>query len=123
VLSVKEALIGGTWTEVKTVALGTVIPRADGMVHACELSYFSRLTDADTFCRLSTVETQRRATETAGTIVAVADGASWCQGFIDLRRPDAVRILDFAHALEHLGAVAQAVHGMGTAAASAWLGK
>lgn len=33
-----------------------------------------------------------------------------------------MRILDFPHALEHLGAVAQAVFGPGTDAASAWLG-
>ncbi len=56
-------------------------------------------------------------------MVAVNDGAAWCQGGVDLHRPDAVRVLDFAHALAHLGQVAQARFGPGTEAASAWLGQ
>lgn len=119
-------LVGGTWAEVKTLAIGTVTQAAttDTVVaRTVDLSYFSRLADHETFGRLATVETQRRGTERAATVVAIVDGADWCQGFIDLHRPDAVRILDFAHALEHLGAVAQAVFGMGTAAASEWLGQ
>ena len=120
-------LVGGRWAEVKTLALGTVTATAaeDGAdaepPHTTALSYFARLADATTFGRLATLETQRRGTTTAGTVVAVVDGAAWCQGFIDLQRPDAVRILDFAHAVEHLGLVAQTLYGTGTAAASAWL--
>jgi hypothetical protein len=115
-------LVGGTWAEVKTLALGTVIASSDGAVRTEALSYFSRLADAATFGHLATVETHCRGTSTAGTVVAVTDGAVWCQGFVDLHRPDAVRILDFPHALEHLGLVAQAVFGPGTAAGSEWLG-
>jgi len=63
-------------------------------------------------------ETHRRGTTTAGTVVAVTDGRLWCQGFIDFHRPDAVRILDFPHAVE----LAQRVFGPGTEAASEWLG-
>ena len=66
---------------------------------------------------MATVETQRRGTETAQSLVAIVDGTDWCQGFIDLHRP-AVRILDFAHALEHLGTVAQSLYGTGADAAS-----
>jgi hypothetical protein len=119
-------LVGGSWAEVKTLAIGTVTPVAAtdaAGARTVALSYFSRLADHVTFGRLATVETQRRGTETAQTVVAIVDGADWCQGFIDLHRPDAVRILDFAHALEHLGTVAQAVYGAGTAAASEWLGQ
>jgi hypothetical protein len=50
-------------------------------------------------------------------------GQSGVQGFIDHQRQDAVRILDFAHALEHLGAVAHSHFGPGTPAASDWLGQ
>lgn len=114
-------LVGGEWAEVKTLALGDVGPTPEGP-RTSALSYFSRLADADAFGRLATVETHRRGMSTAGTVVAVTDGAAWCQGFIDLHRPDAVRILDFPHAVEHLSAAAQAVFGPGTAAASDWLG-
>lgn len=119
------SLVDGTWREVKTLALGTVTPGDDPAesVHTHDLSYFSRLTDAASFTRLATVETQRRGTETAQTVVAVVDGAEWCQAFIDHQRHDAVRILDFAHALSHLSAVAQAQYGPGTPAASEWLGQ
>jgi len=115
-------LVGGTWAEVKTLAIGTVEARATG-VRTQELSYFSRLADAETFTRLATIETQRRGTASARTVVAVVDGAAWCQGFIDTQRFDAVRVLDFAHALEHLGQVAHAVYGAGTSSASEWLGQ
>lgn len=116
-------LVGGSWAEVKTLALGTVTTGPEGTSRTADLSYFSRLADADTFGRLATVETHRRGTSTAGTVVAVTDGAAWCQGFVDLHRSDAVRVLDFAHALEHLGTVAQAVYGPGTPAGSEWLGR
>jgi hypothetical protein len=115
-------LVGGEWAEVKTLAVGTVEMAVGGEAHTTALSYFSRLANAEAFGRLATVETHRRGTETAGTVVAVMDVAEWLQGFIDLHRPDAVRILDFPHAAEHLSLAAQAVFGVGTAAASEWLG-
>jgi hypothetical protein len=119
------SLVDGTWREVKTLALGTVTASADPAtpVQTADLSYFSRLTDAASFTRLATIETHQRGTETAQTVVAVVDGAEWCQGFIDHQRHDAVRILDFAHAVQHLGIVAQARYGSGTPDASEWLGQ
>lgn len=118
-------LVGGEWSEVKTLAIGTVVLASDPSdpLHTDDLSYFSRLADAASFTRLATIETQRRGTETAQTVVAVVDGAAWCQGFIDHQRHDAVRILDFAHALAHLSTVAQVRFGPGTPAASEWLGQ
>ena len=50
----------------------------------------------------------------------MTDGAEWEQGFIDFHRPDAVRILDFAHAAEHLSAVGEAIWGQGTPATAQW---
>jgi hypothetical protein len=60
---------------------------------------FWRLADVETFGRLGVVRTHRRGTETAPTVYAVSDGAEWIQGFVDLHRPGAVRILAFPHAL------------------------
>lgn len=117
-------LVGGLWAEVKTLAIGTVAADASlGTPRARDVSYIARLSDAVSFGWQATLETQRRGTTTAGTVVAVMDGAVWLQEFVDLQRPDAVRILDFPHAIEHLGVVAQAVFGPGTAPASDWLGK
>ncbi len=118
-------LVGGQWAEVKTLALGTVkqrVVKGEQEVYAEEISYFSRLADHESFRWQAVVETHRRGTENAGKVGAVNDGAEWEQGFVDYHRPDAVRILDWGHATEHLSAAAQAVFGAGTTETSEWLG-
>jgi hypothetical protein len=116
-------LVKEGWAEVKTLAIGRIVQRAAGEVHATEISYCSRLDDAATFRRLAAGELGRRGTYQATTVCAVMDGAEWLQGLVDWHVPKAVRILDFPHAAEHLSQGAQAVFGPGTAAASEWLGK
>jgi hypothetical protein len=117
-------LRGGAWVEVKTVVVGTVERDGPGgEPRASALSTFSRHAEASEFARLATVELHRRGAARAGTVVGVADGAVWCQGFFDLQCPDAVRILDFYHAQSYLVAAAQATFGAGTEAASEWLGQ
>ncbi len=118
-------LLAGEWAEVKTLALGTVgrRPTTEGeeVVRTTDLSYFSRLSTAELFGRLATIATHAAGTSRAGTVVAVVDGAEWLQGFIDLHRVDAVRILDFPHAAEHVSKAAHAVWGEGSPMATAWL--
>jgi hypothetical protein len=119
-------LVGGEWAEVKTLALGEVTTTATTAgtttTRTTALSYFSRLTDADTFRELARGVLYRRGTAAAGVVCAVQDGAEWQQRFVDHHRPDAVRILDFPHAVEHLATVGRAVFGSGTAAHRDWLG-
>jgi hypothetical protein len=120
VLSADGAMVPvrrGEWAEVKTLVIGE--SGAEGEVE--QLSYFSRLTDAATFGEAAVVETHRRGVAVAKEVAAVVDGAEWLQGFLDLHCPDAVRILDFPPALEHLNKVGQAVFGAGSAEASTWL--
>lgn len=113
-------LIDGSWREVRTLAIGTVLPgRAAGSVRRGERSYFSRLADAASFTDLAAGEGHRRGVETAGVVAGVMDGAPWCQSFLDAHRPDAVRVLDFAHAAQRLSTVSEAVWGDG-AQAAAW---
>jgi hypothetical protein len=118
-------LVHGEWAEVKLLTVGTVTPQSPKEggteAHARDLTYFGRLTDAATFRRLAHLETHRRGIATAGTVCAVMDGAEWLQHWIDGQRPDAVRILDFAHAAEHLATAAHAVWGANSAPAAAWL--
>jgi hypothetical protein len=119
-------LVGGTWGEVKTLALGTVVPprwsarEQAWQIHTSDLSYYAQLADHETFAWAATLETHRRGTLTAGTVCAVTDGAAWCQHFIDLHRPDAVRILDFPHAVGYLAQAAQAVWGVDSDQARRW---
>jgi len=128
-------LLHGQWAEVKTMVLGEVEEpvlvqhkddgkeREEWVIHTWELSYFSRMTDADTFGRLALWETQRRGVERAGQVVAVMDGAEWQQGFVDYHCPNAIRILDFPHAAERLSGIANALMGEGTEASKEWLGE
>lgn len=90
-------------------------------VRAEDLSYFSRLADAEGFTREALYETHRRGTGTADVVVAVSDGAVWEQGFLDYRRIDAVRILDFYHASGYLSLAAQAAYGPGTRECAEWV--
>jgi hypothetical protein len=55
---------------------------------------------------------------TVPTVVAVADGAEWIPGIVDLHRPEAMRGIDFAYALGYLARAAQEVTGVGTAETS-----
>jgi hypothetical protein len=118
-------LVHGEWAEARTLVIGTVEQRTnqegEQEAHATALSYLSRLCSADAFIRLAALPTHERGTRTAGTVVAVMDGASWLQALIDEQRPDAVRILDFPHAVEYLSKAAQAAFGSGTREASVWL--
>lgn len=127
-LSVDGAMVpvlGGEWVEVRTAAIGTVEQSVDvdgePVARSHDVSYFSRYTDAKTLSQLAIIATHRRGTETAGTVCAVMDGAEWLQAFCDVHRPDAVRILDFPHAVEYLAMAAHAVLGAGTDAATTWL--
>jgi hypothetical protein len=100
-------LTGGEWAEVRTLAIGEVPPCPPEkdpfpQVHVRQLSYFSRLMDAATFTDLAEVETRRRTLVQAKEVCAVMDGADWLQSFAEIHRADAVRILDFPHAAEHL---------------------
>ncbi len=114
VLSVDGAmvpLLHGQWAEARTLAVGEPVlgTNSEGqeVVQTSALSYFSRLTDSATFGELATVELHRRGIETAGRVAAVVDGAEWCQTFIDLHAPLAVRILDFPHAASYVDAIGQ----------------
>ena len=115
------SLVGKQWVEVKTLALGRVVQAADGTVQTTDLSYFARRAEHTTFRRLALVETHRRGVGTAPTVVAIMDGADWLQKLIDFHRPDAIRILDFPHAVEYLTDAGHEAFGAGTAAADAWL--
>lgn len=115
-------LVDGEWAEVRTVAIGT-LPE-EGITEPChpsDITYFSRLCSAHDFIRQAALPCHTRGLSTAGTVVAVVDGADWLQELIDAHCPDAVRILDFPHAAGHLARAAQAAFGPGSRGASVWL--
>ena len=105
-------LVGGIWAEVRTMAVGEV--KQDGeQTRTTQISYFSRMTDATTFAELVEGEMERRRVPQAKQVAAVMDGAPWLQEVVDLHRPDAVRILDFAHAAQRISAILETVQQTG----------
>lgn len=127
VVSVDGAMVplrGGEWGEVKTLVVGEVplgAPDSSPLllreghtlpvpeVHTTALSYCSRLADVERFNEAVLLELHRRGVENAGQVAAVSDGAEWIQGFVDLHCPQAVRILDFAHAAQRVALIGQAL--------------
>ncbi len=120
-------LLHGVWAEVKTVVIGEVQPAVlkagERVVRTRNLSYFSRKTGSEEFERLSLGEMHRRGVGNAKAVAAVMDGAEWLQSFTDYHCPQAVRILDFAHAAEHIHQIGEFLHGEHSAESKAWLEK
>lgn len=115
-------LVGGIWVEVKTMVIGEVeTNEQSGEKQVGKLSYFSRLSDAQTFGERVVVETKRRGLRHAQKVAAVQDGAEWLQDLVDEQRGDAVRILDFAHAAGYLSDIATLVRAAGTPLPPEWL--
>lgn len=120
-------LLHGVWAEVKTLVIGDVQPavlkNGERVVRTRNLSYFSRKVSSEEFEKLSLVEMHRRGVENAKEVAAVMDGAEWEQSFVDYHCPRAVRILDFAHAAEHISQVGDFLYGEHTPESKTWLEK
>lgn len=118
-------LTTGEWREVKSVAVGefaAVGRQRTGKqeVKTTDISYFTRSYGVRDFERYALAELHRRGLEKAKTAVAVNDGAEWIQSFIDYHCPQAVRIIDFAHALGYVGDAGKAIWGEGSDNFKGW---
>lgn len=118
-------LTSGEWREVKMVTFGEFASRWDAQEREVvtkteRLSYFARAETADVFGRSALVEWHRRGGENARRVVAVNDGALWIQSFIDYHCPQAIRVLDFAHAQEYVATVGRAIYGPESDAFREW---
>jgi len=108
-------LTNGEWREVKTVTFGEFRsqwnPKSkQEQVKTDKLSYFSRVESSESFSRSALYKWQQRGGENAQRLVAVNDEARWIQSFIDYHCPNAVRVIDFAHAQSCVAAVGRAVY-------------
>ena len=68
-------------------------------------TYLTSFATASDFGPLVRQEAFRRGYATARTTILLGDGAAWIGDLARLNFPDAVRILDFYHASEHLAAL------------------
>ncbi len=123
----KVPLLHGAWTDVKLAVVAELVPGppddAGQPTHTPQQHrYVARWEPAEQFGATLTLAAQRCGVDEVGTVVSPNDGADWIQGILDLIAPQAVRILDFPHAVEHLGTIAALVNDANTpAAAAAWV--
>jgi hypothetical protein len=106
-------LTNGEWREVKTVVVGEFESRwnekeREVQVKTRDISHFSRSYAIREFEQYALPELHRRGVDNAGIVVTVNDGSEWIQSFADYHLPQAVRILDFRHALDYVVAAGKA---------------
>jgi hypothetical protein len=73
-------------------------------------SYVATLSGTDDFGPIILAEARRRGLAYAQTSVVIGDGAKWIWNTARIDFPDAIQILDFYHACEHLMLLSEAAH-------------
>jgi hypothetical protein len=101
----REAKLGVVFTQHKVTEEGEPVrdPKS--------CTYVGTTGGADEVATRLRCECRRRGIATAGEVVALGDGAAWIWERIRQITPQAVCILDFFHASEHLQALARALDG------------
>lgn len=83
-------------------------------------TYVATMQSWETFGWMLRLEAERRGYASAKSRLFLADGASHIRGLKEHQFPEAVFILDWAHAVEHLANSAKAAFGEGTDQARHW---
>ena len=118
------------WKEVKLGATCDLVPaRAPGAAGAApaaplavgRTTYTATLAPAAAFGRRLRAAAERRGLRWAGQVAVLGDGAKWIWKLAGRYFPQAVQVVDWYHAREHLWQLAQLLYGEGTAAAWTWL--
>lgn len=101
--------------ELKVAVVSELIPGES--VEATELgkkTYLGVFGSAEEFGRHVWVEAARRGVESAETVIGLGDGAPWIWNRIYEHFPEAVQILDYYHASEHIWELGNLLYGQGT---------
>lgn len=125
------------WKEVKITAISAVEVHAAGeravdsarpshraqdpLVSLSQHSYQAGLWDVETFAHHQYAEGLRRGLEQCERVSSVNDAAEWIERSTHNNFAEAVQIVDWSHASEHLGEVAFSALGEGSRAAQQWL--
>lgn len=84
-------------------------PQEDWDIHAKELSYYCDISDAKTFGELLWATAVHRRALQAKELIFLGDAAEWIWNLVREYFPEAIQIVDWFHAAEHLEKVAKAV--------------
>jgi len=102
----------GSWTEMKCASFAS---EEDGR------TTIATMQRSEQFGELLYLEALRRGCAKAKELVFVADGAAWIWNLAAHHFPEAVEIVDWYHATQHLWQIASAWHGDGTRKARRWV--
>lgn len=102
----------GGWTEMKCASF---------MSEEHGRSTIATMERAERFGELLYLEGVRRGVQNAPEVVFVADGAAWIWNLVSHHFQNAVEIVDWYHATEHLWEVANAWYGQGDRRAETWV--
>lgn len=111
---------GGGTRESKTGIIYETRERAT-KTEVMSAEYLATLERVDSFGEQMYVRAFERGVENARDVACLGDGANWIWRSFAHHYPGAVHILDYYHASEHLGIVANAWYGEGTEAAKHWV--
>jgi len=103
----REAKLGCVFTQTKTDGDGNPMRDPDST------SYVGTMGDCRASGEQLRAEAIRRGLALANTIIFLGDGAAWVWENARLYFPGAIQILDFYHAVEHLGHLTRALYGDG----------
>jgi phage baseplate assembly protein W len=109
------------WGECKTAVLYEARPGENGDAGVVRRAYLATLGDVDTFRPLISTAARQCGYAYAKEKIVLADGAAWIWGLVASQFPEAVEIVDFFHASEHLWTVARAGFGPDPEAMHAWV--
>ena len=89
--------------------------------HATQISYISHLGGPEAFGEMLWSEAKRRKWQAAVDTQVVADGAAWIWNLVTDYLYDAHQLVDWYHAVGHLGKAAELAFGEGTAEGKKWV--
>lgn len=102
---------GGAWSEMK---VGTLISEYGR-------TSIATMDRCDDFGKYLYLEAIRRGERNAGKVVFVADGALWIWNLVAEHFPDAIEVVDWYHATQHLWKVANCWYGESSNKAKIWV--
>lgn len=124
-----KAHLDGSWHDVKVATFSRgvrgVQREGDGGLRLAvdtpqETQYLAMREEAAAFGRRLYVWALGLGAERAAELVVLGDGAEWIWKLVEAHFSDAVQILDFYHASEHVWEIARAVFGPESPEGSAW---
>jgi hypothetical protein len=113
----------GSWKESKVGAVYETFVDKEGKVQARDIEHVATMGDSEALGDRVYALAFKRGVEKAGEVVVLADGGRWIWKQARENFPQAVQILDFYHASEHLAEVARARYGAENPKANKWLDK